>query len=101
MIRTVRAMSSLTALNSGVSALVLASVALGAAWMAHQGTITVGNFVTVVGLSRVIAGPMETLGFFGAELAQSEAPRADCQNCWPSPADQIAALHGRDRLRQK
>ncbi len=35
-IRTVRAMSSLTALNSGVSALVLASVALGAAWMAHQ-----------------------------------------------------------------
>lgn len=68
-IRTVRAMSSLTALNSGVSALVLASVALGAAWMAHQGTITVGNFVTVVGLSRVIAGPMETLGFFGAELA--------------------------------
>lgn len=33
-------------------------------------TITVGNFVTVVGLSRVIAGPMETLGgFFGAELA--------------------------------
>ncbi|MGC0362190.1 ABC-type multidrug transport system fused ATPase/permease subunit [Rhodococcus sp. 27YEA15] len=68
-IRKVRALSSLTALNSGVSAAVLAAVTLGAAAMAHQGSITVGNFVAIVGLSRVIAGPMETLGFFGAELA--------------------------------
>ncbi|MCR8945351.1 ABC transporter ATP-binding protein/permease [Streptomyces sp. OUCMDZ-4982] len=68
-LRRVHALAGLTALNSAVSGAFLAGIALLAAWHALEGRITVGEFVTAVGLAQVVAGPMQTLGFFGASVA--------------------------------
>ncbi|MFE7460860.1 ABC transporter transmembrane domain-containing protein [Streptomyces sp. NPDC057554] len=68
-LRRVRSLAGLTALNSAVSGAFLAGIALLAAWHALEGRLTVGEFVTAVGLAQVVAGPMETLGFFGASVA--------------------------------
>ncbi|MFE2295286.1 ABC transporter transmembrane domain-containing protein [Streptomyces sp. NPDC059452] len=68
-LRRVRSLAGLTALNSAASGAFLAGIALLAAWHALEGRLTVGEFVTAVGLAQVVAGPMETLGFFGASVA--------------------------------
>ncbi|MEV8449729.1 ABC transporter ATP-binding protein [Streptomyces parvus] len=68
-LRRVRSLADLTALNSAVSGAFLAGIALLAAWHATEGRLSVGEFVAAVGLAQVVAGPMETLGFFGASLA--------------------------------
>jgi ABC-type multidrug transport system fused ATPase/permease subunit len=68
-LRRVRSLAGLTALNSAVSGAFLAGIALAAAAMALDGSITVGQFITAVGLAQVVAGPMETLGFLGAAVA--------------------------------
>lgn len=68
-LRRIRALASLSAINSAISALFLASITITAAWLAVQGSLTIGGFVTVVGLSQLIAGPMETLGFLGGSIA--------------------------------
>ncbi|MFE7338087.1 ABC transporter transmembrane domain-containing protein [Streptomyces griseus] len=68
-LRRVRSLAGLTALNSAVSGAFLAGIALLAAWHALEGRLSVGEFVAAIGLAQVVAGPMRTLGFFGASLA--------------------------------
>lgn len=68
-LRRITALASLSAINSAISALFLASITLTAAWMALAGSLTIGGFVTVIGLSQLVAGPMETLGFLGGSIA--------------------------------
>ncbi|MFF0507297.1 ABC transporter transmembrane domain-containing protein [Streptomyces fimicarius] len=68
-LRRVRSLAGLTALNSAVSGAFLAGIALLAAWHAREGRLSVGEFVAAIGLAQVVAGPMRTLGFFGASLA--------------------------------
>ncbi|MEU0989177.1 ABC transporter ATP-binding protein [Streptomyces sp. NPDC005953] len=68
-LRRVRSLADLSALNSALSGVFLTGIALAAGSMALNGTITVGNLVTAVGLAQVVAGPMETLGFLGAAIA--------------------------------
>ncbi|MEV7915037.1 ABC transporter ATP-binding protein [Streptomyces griseus] len=68
-LRRVRSLAGLTALNSAVSGAFLAGIALLAAWHALEGRLSVGEFVAAIGLAQVVAGPIRTLGFFGASLA--------------------------------
>ncbi|MFI2211605.1 ABC transporter transmembrane domain-containing protein [Streptomyces sp. NPDC020141] len=68
-LRRIRSLADLSALNSALSGVALAGIALVAGFMALDGSITVGNLVTAVGLAQVVAGPMETLGFLGAAVA--------------------------------
>ncbi|WP_406153006.1 ABC transporter ATP-binding protein/permease [Streptomyces anulatus] len=68
-LRRVRSLAGLTALNSAVSGVFLAGIALLAAWHALEGRLSVGEFVAAIGLAQVVSGPMQTLGFFGASLA--------------------------------
>ncbi|MFJ1803383.1 ABC transporter transmembrane domain-containing protein [Streptomyces sp. NPDC088180] len=68
-LRRVRSLAGLTALNSAVSGVFLAGIALLAAWHALEGRLSVGEFVAAIGLAQVVSGPMRTLGFFGASLA--------------------------------
>ncbi|MEU7734867.1 ABC transporter ATP-binding protein [Streptomyces griseus] len=68
-LRRVRSLAGLTALNSAVSGVFLAGIALLAAWHASEGHLSVGEFVAAIGLAQVVSGPMGTLGFFAASLA--------------------------------
>ncbi|MFD5557998.1 ABC transporter transmembrane domain-containing protein [Streptomyces sp. NPDC127068] len=68
-LRRVGSLADLSAVNSAVSGAFLAALALAAGSMALDGTLTVGQLVTAVGLAQVVAGPMQTLGFLGAAVA--------------------------------
>lgn len=68
-LRRVRVLAALTALNAAIPMVFLAAIALGAALLARAGTISVGNFVTVVGLAQLIVAPMVTIAFAGGQLA--------------------------------
>lgn len=68
-LRRINALASLSAINSAISAVFLASITLSAGWLALNGSLTVGGFVTVIGLSQLVAGPMEILGFLGGSIA--------------------------------
>ncbi|WP_326553484.1 ABC transporter ATP-binding protein [Micromonospora sp. NBC_01813] len=52
-------------ITAGASGLFLAAVAGAAGWMAIQGRISIGEFITVVGLAQFVAEPVRALGFCG------------------------------------
>ncbi|WP_224390267.1 ABC transporter ATP-binding protein [Pseudonocardia sp. ICBG1293] len=53
--------------------LFLAVIALVGGLLALDGSITVGNLVSAVGLAQFLVGPLQTLGVAGARLAQARA----------------------------
>ncbi|GAA4983153.1 ABC transporter ATP-binding protein [Pseudonocardia tropica] len=53
--------------------LFLAVIALVGGLLALDGSITVGNLVSAVGLAQFLVGPLQTLGIAGARLAQARA----------------------------
>ncbi|MFV2018147.1 ABC transporter ATP-binding protein [Micromonospora sp. LOL_023] len=52
-------------ITAGASGLFLAAVAGAAGWMAVGGRISIGEFITVVGLAQFVAEPVRALGFCG------------------------------------
>ncbi|WJK38814.1 ABC transporter ATP-binding protein [Solwaraspora sp. WMMA2056] len=52
-------------ITAGASGLFLAAVAGVAGWMAIRGRISIGEFITVVGLAQFVAEPVRALGFCG------------------------------------
>lgn len=68
-LRRMSALASLAAINSAISAAFLVTITLTAGWLAVAGELSVGGFVTVVGLSQLVAVPMEILGFLGGSVA--------------------------------
>lgn len=53
--------------------LFLAVIALVGGLLALDGSITVGNLVSAVGLAQFLVGPLQTLGIAGARFAQARA----------------------------
>lgn len=59
--------------SAAVSGLFLAAVAGFAGWLAVDGTITIGELITVVGLAQFIAEPVRLLATAGQMLANARA----------------------------
>ncbi|MGB3437906.1 MAG: ABC transporter ATP-binding protein [Actinophytocola sp.] len=59
--------------SAAVSGLFLAAVAGFAGWLAVEGTITIGELITVVGLAQFIAEPVRLLAIAGQLLANARA----------------------------
>jgi putative ABC transport system ATP-binding protein len=72
-IRTADSRGAMTGLTTGLSALLLAVVALLAGRLAVRGEIGVGELVAVVGLTQFLAEPIGALGELGAFAAQAHA----------------------------
>lgn len=76
-LRSARAEGAYVATMELVSGLLIAAVAVAAAAMAVTGSLTVGELITVVGVTQVIMGPLAALGsnmgaVWAAALASSE-----------------------------
>nr|MDT0660421.1 ABC transporter ATP-binding protein [Micromonospora sp. DSM 115978] len=73
---TLRA-ATMTGLYQGIttaaSGLFLAAVAGVAGWLALRGRLSIGEFVTVVGLAQFVAEPVRTLGYCGQVAATARA----------------------------
>ncbi|GAA2945518.1 ABC transporter ATP-binding protein [Microbacterium luteolum] len=67
--RAEKAAAALTALNLVVSGLAFTGIAVLGGWLALDEAITVGGFVTAMGLAQTIRGPLSTLGYLPAEVA--------------------------------
>ncbi|MHC9045522.1 ABC transporter transmembrane domain-containing protein [Microbacterium saperdae] len=67
--RAAKAAAGLTALNLLVSGLAFTGVAVLGGWLALEGAITVGGFVTAMGLAQTIRGPLQSLGYLPAQIA--------------------------------
>ncbi|WP_181034141.1 ABC transporter ATP-binding protein [Arthrobacter sp. GMC3] len=68
-----RAKALFTGVSLALSGTFLAAIACLASTMAANGTITVGQLVTVVGLAQFIKDPMTALAFLGAEIREKRA----------------------------
>lgn len=68
-----RAKALFTGVSMGLSGAFLAAIAWLASTMAANGSITVGQLVTVVGLAQFIKDPMTTLAFLSAEIREKRA----------------------------
>lgn len=113
-VANVNAQARVSAVNTVVAGVFLALIALAASWAAASGAITVGSLVAVVGLAQFVRGPMEQLGYLGADLAAKrgsarrlsellatpyQAPEAETEAAEPDPAAPVVVL-GELRVRQ-
>lgn len=69
----VRARALFNAVSLGLSGAFLAAIAWLASSLAADGTISIGQLVTVVGLAQFIKDPMTTLAFLSAEIREKRA----------------------------
>ncbi|WEK60850.1 MAG: ABC transporter ATP-binding protein [Candidatus Microbacterium colombiense] len=67
--RAEKAAAGLTALNLLVSGLAFTVIAVLGCWLALDGAISVGGFVTAIGLAQTIRGPLQSLGYLPAQIA--------------------------------
>jgi ABC-type bacteriocin/lantibiotic exporter with double-glycine peptidase domain len=67
--RAEKAAAGLTTLNILVSGLVFTGIAVLAGRLALDGVITIGGFVTAMGLAQTIRGPLQALGYLPAQIA--------------------------------
>ncbi|PRB14214.1 ABC transporter ATP-binding protein [Microbacterium sp. MYb62] len=67
--RAERAAAGLSALSLFVSGLAFTGIAVLGGWLALEGTITVGGFVTAIGLAQTIREPLQSLGHLPAQIA--------------------------------
>lgn len=67
--RAEKSVAGLVALNLIVSGLAFTGVAMLAGWLALDGAITIGGFVTAMGLAQTIRGPLQSLGHLPAQIA--------------------------------
>ncbi|MFE4196896.1 ABC transporter ATP-binding protein [Paenarthrobacter sp. NPDC056912] len=72
-LRAVRSRSAYNGASTALSAAFLAGIAFFAAWFAVQGSISVGQLVTVVGVAQFVQGPMAALGYLSVEIARKRA----------------------------
>lgn len=75
-LRTASARAGAEGLSATATGLLLAGVATATGILAARGTIGVGEFVTVVGLTQFIAEPMETVADAGREVASAKGSAA-------------------------
>ncbi|WP_016698743.1 ABC transporter ATP-binding protein [Actinoalloteichus spitiensis] len=88
--------------TTAASGLLLAVVAGFAGWLAVDGTITIGELITVVGLAQFIAEPVQLLGLCGQGIAVSRASAARLVTLLTAPPvvrPGSARLHGFRELR--
>ncbi len=67
--RAEKAAAGLAALNLLVSGLVFTGIAMLGGWLALEGHVTIGGFVTAIGLAQTIRGPLQSLGHLPAQIA--------------------------------
>ncbi len=72
--------------TTAASGLLLAGVAGVAGWFALNGRITIGEFITVVGLAQFVAEPVGILGYCGQVAALSRASAGRLAEVLGSPA---------------
>lgn len=61
--------AGLAALNLLVSGSAFTGIAMLGGWLALDGAITIGGFVTAMGLAQTIRGPLQSLGHVPAQIA--------------------------------
>lgn len=74
--RAEKAAAGLTALNLLVSGLVFTGIAVLGGRLALDGVITIGGFVTAMGLAQTIRGPLQALGYLPAQIASKHGSAA-------------------------
>lgn len=72
-------------LTTALSGLLLAAVAGVAGWFAVNGRISIGEFITVVGLAQFVAEPVGTLGWCGQIFVTARASAARLASVLSSP----------------
>ncbi|GAA1558562.1 ABC transporter ATP-binding protein [Kribbella sancticallisti] len=72
-------------LTAALSGLLLAAVAGVAGWFALNGRISVGEFITVVGLAQFVAEPVGTLGWCGQVFVTARASAGRLASVLSSP----------------
>ncbi|MEU9819405.1 ABC transporter ATP-binding protein [Pseudonocardia alni] len=75
--------------------LFLAVIALVGGLLALDGSITVGNLVSAVGLAQFLVGPLQTLGIAGARFAQARASAGRIAEILSAPPAVGAGREGR------
>lgn len=96
-IAVARSWGYLAGLTTGLSGLLLASVALVAGIRALDGDITVGQLIALVGLTQFLAEPIAGLGEISAQFAASRASAARITSFLRTPrllTDGVQAPHG-------
>jgi len=73
MIRAARAQGGYLAASTASGALLACGVAVLAGWFALDGRITVGAFITVIGLAQFLMEPMTTLAMLPSWVAEARA----------------------------
>jgi len=73
MIRAARAQGGYLAASTASGALLACGVAILAGWFALDGRITVGAFITVIGLAQFLMEPMTTLAMLPSWVAEARA----------------------------
>ncbi|NWJ70046.1 ABC transporter ATP-binding protein [Pseudonocardia sp. ICBG1122] len=76
--------------------LFLAVIALVGGLLALDGSITVGNLVSAVGLAQFLVGPLQTLGIAGARFAQARASAGRIAEILSAPPAVGPGRDGRD-----
>lgn len=76
--------------------LFLAVIALVGGLLALDGSITVGNLVSAVGLAQFLVGPLQTLGIAGARFAQARASAGRIAEILSAPPAVGPGHDGRD-----
>lgn len=72
-LRTASSLAVFTVVSKLIPGLILAAVALAAGRLAIDGVITVGDFVTVVGLAQYAAGPFQMLVWVATTVAKARS----------------------------
>jgi putative ABC transport system ATP-binding protein len=72
-------------LTAALSGLLLAAVAGVAGWFALNGRISIGEFITVVGLAQFVAEPVATLGWCGQVFVTARASAGRLASVLSSP----------------
>ncbi|MGQ0626117.1 MAG: ABC transporter ATP-binding protein [Sporichthyaceae bacterium] len=85
-LRSARADAAYEGATLMMNGLFLALVALVGSQLAIRGHLSVGELVAAVGLAQFLMGPLQTLGWFGAELAGGRASAGRIATALNTPA---------------
>ncbi|MDT0344609.1 ABC transporter ATP-binding protein [Streptomyces litchfieldiae] len=90
-LRAARAEAWQSGMTTGLTGLFIAAVALVGGRLAAGGSISLGQLVSAVGLALFLLGPLATLSWVSAELAQGRASAARVAAVLDAPAAVTAA----------
>lgn len=72
-LRATRSQSIFTGVSTAMSALLAVGIAVAAGWLALRGDISVGELITVIGLSQFLLEPFETMAEVPGWIAEARA----------------------------